>query len=178
MTRRPLRWLALWLLFLHGCSINPVPHERLPQGEMARIAQTYRLTVQAAHADRETHWHNGPIGNMVVNFWGEPNAGLCFQWQKLVYQGVHRQARELGWQALGIRINKGTDHEHHAVVVFDPDRIREQQLLSAAGPVDAYVLDPWRSGEADIYTLADWLTLPARVEVPAELKALQPQGEE
>lgn len=166
--------VILWLITLQGCSANPIPHERLQPQALVAIAQAYRDTVQEAYSSRETRWHSGPIGNMVVNYWGEPNAGLCYQWQQLVYQGVHDRTRDAGWQALGIRINKGTDHEHHAVVVFDPVWIAPEELLEQAEVSNAYVLDPWRSGQADIYSLSEWLKLPRAVEVPAQLKQLAP----
>jgi hypothetical protein len=165
--------VALCLVILQGCSTNPIPHERLQQPELVAIAQAYQRTVQEAYNHHETRWHSGPIGNMVVNYWGEPNAGLCYQWQQLVFQGIQQQVHQLGWQSIGIRINKGTDHEHHAVVVFDPNRIQRNELLEKAESSEAYVLDPWRSGQADIYALSDWLLLPRVIEIPAQLKELK-----
>lgn len=165
--------MALCML-LAACGVSPLQPDNLQQAELRAIQQAYAETIRQARADHTSSWHSGPLGNLWVNYWGEPNYGLCYQWQRLVYEGVHQRVEQLGWQASGIHINKGTDHEHHAVVVFDPGRTPREQLLERPGSAGAYVLDPWRSGQADIYSLSDWLQLPRVVEVPAQLKELKP----
>ena len=165
--------ILLLSLLLTACITQPVAPDALPGPELLAIQQAFETTVARARQDPGATWHSGPIGNLWVNYWGEPNYGLCYQWQKLVFQGVQQRVREVGWQATGIRINKDTDHEHHAVVVFNPAFIERDDLLRRPQQSQAYVLDPWRQGQADMYTLADWLKLPRKVEVPAQLKELE-----
>jgi hypothetical protein len=39
-----------------------------------------------------------------------------------------------GWQRVGVQMNRDHHSEHHAVVVFDPDVIKQEELLSHAPP--------------------------------------------
>lgn len=99
---------------------------------------------------------------MIVNMAGEPHLGLCYHWQKLVHEGIKPALGITGWKAVGIAINEGTGREHHAVLVYDPDKHQLQDLLSEQPAQAVYVLDPWPTGTAAVYQLPRWLHWPGR----------------
>lgn len=162
------------VVLLTGCGAAPIRADHLQDPAMQAIDTAFRNTVRAAHDSTKLDWHSGWTGNMWINFWRGNNRGLCYQWQQLVYTGVLPTVRRVGWKAVGVVINQGASHEHHAVIVFDPRRIDEKNLLKAPRSAPAYVLDAWRRGQADVYRLADWLQLAWVVQVPARLQQLQP----
>lgn len=133
------------------------------------IQQAYQQTVSAAHNDNQYAWNNGRLGNIIVNVNKEPNKGLCYHWQQLVFSGIQPALAKSGWKATGIAINEGSFFEHHAVVVYDPEKISIQDLLKDSRKTESYVLDPWSSGEARIYTVGNWLKLPVTVKVKPRL---------
>jgi hypothetical protein len=90
-----------------------------------------------------------------------------------VHAGVEETVQRVGWQATGIVINRGAEHEHHAVVVYDPGQVTAEHLLAAQPSEPVYVLDAWRRGQADIYVMRDWLQLPITVSVAAEIIPIQ-----
>lgn len=165
--------LCMCALLLSACGTAPIRSQDVRSPALARIDKAFAQTVAAAHKDPHAEWHSGWTGNMWVNFWGNNNLGLCYQWQRLVYDGVIDTVHQVGWQATGIVINKGTPHEHHAVLVYDPHRIGEKALLTAARTRPVFVLDAWRRGQADIYRLADWTAMPFWKKVPAQLQSLK-----
>jgi hypothetical protein len=65
-----------------------------------------------------------------VNFFGGPHRGQCYEWRDLVYDGVIDTVRQVGWTATGLVVSKGTYSEHSAVIVFDPKRVPEDQVLA------------------------------------------------
>ena len=173
----PRNWrphvLAVMALLLSGCLVQAVKQENLKDPALTRIHQAFVTTVNRAQSDSQRAWQNGRLGNMVVNIIGGENVGLCYQWQELVYVGIQPALRQTGWQARGISINKGTFFEHHAVVVYNPNISSPDTLLQKPDQQGVYVLDPWESGKANIYTLSDWLKKPWVIEVPAKITNLR-----
>jgi len=156
-------WLALracffmgQLLLVLGCATAPihVSHEQDPALE--EIAKAFTSTVTKINNNHEFKWHNGWLGNIVVKYIGGRNLGYCYHWQNQVYKGVVETVKQQGWQAEGVAINIGTIYEHHAVLVYDPKRVNGEDLLADRASDQAYVLDAWRRGQPDIYTLRQW----------------------
>ena len=169
INRATLATLLLALL-LTGCAAGPTRPSAMPDAPLARIHAAFEETIAAAHNDSRTTWRSGWLGNAWVNLRGDPNIGLCYQWRDLVYHGVQPTVRQEGWEATGIVISRGTNNEHHAVVVYDPARISENGVMSATASQPVYVLDAWRNGRADIYPISVWLNLPLVVRSPAVLR--------
>jgi hypothetical protein len=140
--------------------------------ELRTIHRAFEEAIEEADADPSSSWYSGVAGNFWVNLWGRSNYGLCYQWQEMVFAGVRSTVRSLDWETCGIQVNGGTMHEHHAVLVFDPQLVRTDHLLGPPPAEPVYVLDGWRRGRADIYRLVDWLELPSRIAVPPELEDL------
>ena len=61
---------------------------------------------------------------------------------------------------------------HYAVVVWDPARVARDALLAQPAEAPAFVLDAWRHGEPEIYTVADWIDIPILVMTPPLLEDL------
>ncbi|MBU1710897.1 MAG: hypothetical protein KKE17_12915 [Proteobacteria bacterium] len=118
-------------------------------------------------------WHSGWLGNILINMAPDgKHRGLCHHWQKRIYQGVLPAARESGWGITGIVINQGTIFEHHAVLVYQPETINRRDILSYKYRDNVFILDAWRRGKADIFTLRDWLKLHLVYRVEAALEGL------
>jgi len=141
---------------------------------LKKISRAYETTIQAAHNDPNKQWQSGWLGNMWIHFSENEQRGLCYEWKYLVHAGVRNTVKEVGWESRGIAINENTRHEHHAVLVYDPSRVSASELLSAPSHSPAYVLDAWRQGKADIYTLSDWLQSNFKTESPARLFNIKP----
>ncbi len=163
------------LLSLGGCVILPIQHDSIEDPALLKIKTAFASTVEQTLNDPEQQWTSGWLGNMWVNFHGEENRGLCYEWKYRVHAGVKETVTTVNWQATGIVINQGAEHEHHAVIVFDPDRIPENKLLSSSQAQPAYVLDAWRNGKADIYHLSDWLQLAQTITVAAKIIPINPK---
>ena len=159
-------------LLLSGCAIQPLRHDALPEPELVAIRQSFERTVEAAHRDPNIDWQSGWLGNAMINLFGGTRQGLCYEWRDLVYDGVIPTVRRVGWEATGVVISKSTYSEHSAVVVYDPKRIRQEQILSATEKQPVYVLDAWRRGRADIYPMSVWLELPLIKRSPPQIKPL------
>ena len=152
--------LTLQLLIisgLSGCALLPQPIERAQGRSLVVINTYYRQTIAEAYQHPRHRWHHGRTGNMIVNLAGEPHLGLCYHWQILVYNGIKPALAMTGWEAVGIASNEGTGREHHAVLIYDPDKHQLQHLLSGQNDPLVYVLDPWPTGTAAIYSLTQWL---------------------
>ncbi len=121
------------------------------------INNYYRQTVADAYRHPIQRWHHGRLGNMMVNLAGKPHLGLCYHWKKIVNQGIKPGLKITGWKAVGIASNEGTRREHHAVLIYNPDIHDFENLLSAQKSLSIYVLDPWPTGTAATYSLAQWL---------------------
>lgn len=161
-------------VLLGGCAARPdrVDARSAPDPELAAIAASFQRTVERLKSADDAIWHDGWMGNIAVNTstdrGGVTHIGLCYQWRDAVYRGVVFDVKGAGWNCAGIAINRGTRHEHHAVLVARPD-LTPADLLPDPPERGAYVLDAWSRGRADIYRLKDWITLPFFREVPAEL---------
>ncbi len=170
---------CLPLLFsLSACSLMVKPLKTININDLRIIQQTYQATINAAHNDNRLQWNNGRLGNMNVNINGGANKGLCYHWQRLVYMGIQPALLKTGWKATGIAINEGTFFEHHAVLVYDPDRLKIDEILNNNNKSYSYVLDPWSSGEPRVYTTADWLKLPVTVRKAARLTIISTAANE
>lgn len=159
-------------VLLSGCASAPLQPSAIADPKLAEIQAAFEKTVRQAHTNRNVAWLSGWSGNAWVNMAGGSNYGLCYQWRDLVYAGVLPTVRRVGWAAKGIVISQGTVNEHHAVVVFDPQRLPLENVLSASVQQPAYVLDAWRRGRADLYPLHTWLQLPLFLRSPAQLRTL------
>lgn len=158
---------------LGGCTARPdrVDPRTAADAEIAEIAISFERTVERLTSAEDATWHAGWSGNVFVNAFGGADSehiGLCHQWRDAVYRGVLFDVRRVGWVCSGIAINRGTRHEHHAVLVARPD-LEPGELLPEAPETGAYVLEAWSRGRADIYRLKDWITLPFFREVEPEL---------
>lgn len=174
---RFLVFLAITAL-LAACSLQQAHIKSPPPKDAAlqKVFTAYEETIRQAHADHEYSWNSGRIGNMLVNLDPDNNRGLCFHWQKLVFLGIQKALLESGWRATGIAINEGGILEHHAVLLYHPDRRRLDTILKNNDKSSIYVLDPWSSGEARAYRLDDWLQLPLTTSKPARLTVIDIEG--
>jgi len=131
-----------------------------PSGpDWQRIDAAYVSAVQAANDSGEQSWQSGWLGNVWVNYFPKGSAGLCYQWQDLVFNAVAREAKSSPWKVGGIQVNKGTSKEHHAVLLYPAATAEPVKLgdLAGKGGSGAWVLDPWLRGTADVYVLQEWL---------------------
>ena len=167
-----LAMTALASVLMGGCATAPLSSSAIADPKLVEIQAAFEKTVRQAQANPEVSWLSGWSGNAWVNMAGGARYGLCYQWRDLVYAGVLPTVRRVGWQAKGIVISLGTVNEHHAVVVFDPQRLSLEQVLSASVEQPAYVLDAWRRGRADLYPLHTWVQLPLFLRSPAQLRTL------
>ena len=171
MTRTVLAGLVL---LVGGCTARPdrVDAANAPDPELAEIAASFERAVERLTSADDAVWHDGWTGNIIVNTSNNRgdarHIGLCYQWRDAIYRGVVFDVKGVGWNCGGVAINRGTRHEHHAVLVARPD-LSPQDLLPDPPETGAYVLDAWGRGRADIYRLKDWITLPFFQEVPPEL---------
>jgi hypothetical protein len=146
-------------LALAGCHELPRPVGVLPDPALRTIAAGYRATVRDLHDRPGETWHHDWTGNILPNTLGalgSGDRGLCYEWQAEVWKGIQPALAATGWRGVGIAANVGHWTEHHVVVVYDPRRTAREGLLRPPTPI-AWVLDPWHTGEADVYTLRDWL---------------------
>lgn len=158
------------IVTLQGCaSAPPVAPAHYGKPALLEIHQAFERTVAAARRDPEVRWRSGWAGNVMINSLPGNHRGLCYQWQSLVYAGVLPTVKQVGWHANGIVINQGTRHEHHAVVVFDPAVTDQNQIVADPHANPAWVLDAWRRGEADVFTVQQWVALPWFQQVPPKI---------
>jgi len=164
--------ILLILPFFNACTTTPVLQDSLHDPSLQQILAVYRQAVSQVYLDSRQDWHNGWVGNIRVNLGDISDKGLCYHWQQLTYDAIATTVKSLQWDAIGITINYDTLNEHNAVLVFDPEKIAKQNLLTNLVLESAYVLDPWPAGKADVYSLSDWLAMPLLRHKPAELKEL------
>jgi hypothetical protein len=157
--------LALLLAITAGCVALPLYNEGIEDPALRQIADRYEQVIRDAHNDPDTSWQSGWFGNMWVHYSDDPQRGLCYEWKWLVHDGIVDTVHDVGWQLRGIAVREGKSREHHAVVVFNPQQLAAGELLEGK-PGQAYVLDAWQQGEADIYELQDWLGIYATDSTP------------
>lgn len=166
--------LIAMLGFIGGCSRGARAIDVATEGEPAlqEIAAAYAARVDELRGDGDTNWRSGWAGNALVHLLGRGNRGLCHEWQREVYDGVLARARSLGWEATAIVVERGGWGEHHAVLVHDPARVEMAipRIHAPGGP--AYVLDPWRRGEADVFRFSDWIRGHLGDDPPFEIKRI------
>jgi hypothetical protein len=164
--------VVLVVSFQSACA-HPVVTQEADSADLRAIRLAFEQTVREAHDSSDEQWHSGWFGNVLVNANGSvEHFGLCHHWQERVFAGVIDTVRDVEWQASGITINLGSPNEHHAVVVFDPEVESFDTLLAGGGSNDAWVLDAWKRGRADIFTVRDWVSLPLIVWTPPALEDL------
>jgi len=157
------------LLCLSACSASPTYIKNTKDNSLLTIKTAYTTTINQAYKDSNRIWQHGKLGNITVNLEGEPNLGLCYHWQEIVYVGIQKSIKTTGWRATGIAINEGNFQEHHAVLVYNPSQTPFDFIFSKQHINNSYVLDPWQNGKPHIYTLENWLKLPFSTEKPARL---------
>lgn len=160
-----MRWLGLFsiLLLTTGCVAPPMSPAAMREPQLQYLNERFVKLVAKIKSDRRYEWVHGWDGNTLVNEDEEDRyRGLCWQWAEKVYAHMKPLAISVGWQARRVVINDEWFSEHHAVVVFDPQRIKADELLDNL-EVPAYVLDAWRNGRPEVYTLADWVDTPVIV---------------
>jgi len=165
--------IAMMALALAACVAKPIPYQSIQQSALKEIVQSYRVTVRQAYESKNNTWVSGWAGNMIVHLQAENTYGLCYHWKKIVYAGVIETATRVGWRVTGIVVNEATAHEHHSVLVYDPALFNQKDLSRPATHHLAYVLDPWREGKADIYTLDKWLERAGQITVEPRLVTVE-----
>lgn len=161
--------LLLATFYLCACVNLPINNDAIDDPALQEISKAFNKTVEAAHNDPHNEWQSGWVGNMWVHFRGEEQRGLCYEWKYLVHAGVADTVERVGWQVRGIAVNEHTPNEHHAVLVFDPERVNSTNILTATSDKPVYVLDAWRQGQADIYPIATWLNSNFKTAKPARI---------
>jgi hypothetical protein len=162
------------LLVLSGCAtVQPIQPTRIHDAPLKQIYRAFQEGVTQAHNSTTHAWRSGWTGNIWINLADDGSRGLCYQWQQLVYRAVLPTVKQVGWHAVGIMINYDTINEHHAVVVFDPNKVDQRALLKDPEGKPAYVLDAWRRGKPDMYRLDDWLKLPLTIRVAPQLTGVR-----
>ena len=161
-------------VMLSGCGYTAKPLIDSPRDppQLRTIRKAFEALVEKAWHDPDINWHTGGVGNIVVNVVGGDNRGLCYQWQDYLYSGLLPTVQKAGWCATGIAANENFEHEHHCVMVWDPKRIREDEILKRPRPEPVYVLDVWRTGHPNVYWLDDWLDGEAPHECPPRVQKL------
>ena len=173
----PRTLTAILLAAAAAACASPPPLTRAEMTEPAllRIHDAFLRTVREAREDPDVDWKSGWWGNIGVHLSGRDTRGLCYEWQGLVHRGVRSTVASVGWSVTGVNVNQGTASEHHAVLVWDPRRVRRKDLLPDGAPgKPAYVLDGWQRGEADVYTLEAWLDMPFWTRVGPRLERPYP----
>lgn len=159
-----------FVVLIHGCaSAPPMKPSQYGHPELVQIHRAFERTLHEARQDPNVRWRSGWAGNMLVNISPSDDRGLCYHWQRLVYGGVLSTVQQVGWHANGIVVNKGTSHEHHAVIVFDPAVSDQDRILDHPDANPAWVLDAWRRGKADVFTVRQWVALPPFKQVPPKI---------
>ena len=156
------------MLVLPGCAAPLVDPVQRGEPALVEIQEAFVRAVDWARSHPHLDWTSGWTGNAIVGMTDETTVGLCYDWQELAWDFTCPAVERVGWRVDGIAINEETWSAHYAVVVWDPTRVRREQLLALPADAPAFVLDAWRNGEPEIYTVADWIKIPILVmEEPA-----------
>ncbi|MCA9319162.1 MAG: hypothetical protein KDB53_00435 [Planctomycetes bacterium] len=150
-----------------SCIAPPVAQDAMREPELREINRVFAQVVTEAHADPKITWVSGWEGNTRVNNCEDGSLkGLCWEWADLVYDRITPVARRVGWDTVKVTINNGWFSEHHAVAVFNPRVVHKNELLKHPD-LPGWVLDAWRHGKAEVWTLNDWMRTPVIVFQPA-----------
>lgn len=161
---------------LAACHGAPPPLTAADPPQLHEIQRAFVRVVEATESG-EASWHSGWHGNVMVNVFGGRNQGLCWQWQQMVYEGVVNTVGAVGWDATGVALDTGTGSEHHAVLVWDPRKIKREDILTARRPRPVWVLDGWRRGAPDIWQIDQWIDSCLSAPETIELEKLWPRGQ-
>ncbi len=175
-----MRWsnyLSLMaVMLISACAhhyVEPLDPRTIDDPALAGIADAYERLIASLRHDPETTWHAGWRGNVMVHVLPGPRAGLCVDWQREVYFGLRDEIASKGWRATPIAVRVGTPGEHHAVLVHDPASVR-LRLPDIVHPESlAFVLDPWKRGQADIFPMSQWLRPYADDDPPFLIERLE-----
>jgi hypothetical protein len=140
--------------------------------DLSHIQREFDRVVADIHEREDEQWYSDWYGNFLVNGGGDEARGLCWHWQEAVYMGMKPVIDAMGWQTVGMVLNGGQRLEHHAVLVFDPKRIKASEILTRKPPRPVWVLDAWRHGKSEIYHLDSWLKYGAILATTAEIEDL------
>lgn len=130
------------------------------------MVSAYKQAVRDAFEDSEYTWHSGWLGNIRVQLdLTDRQRGLCWEWVLLVYPRVRDVAVASGLGVGTVSKHVGSPAEHHAVIVFEVNTLTAEDGIlheamdrpGSSGTGRVWVLDPWRTGRADIFDLQDWL---------------------
>lgn len=174
---RLLPLLATLALVLGGCTTMAPLADHTSDPKLASVHAALEHVVQACNENTQQDWYNGWVGNAWVNFRKGPARGLCYHWQSFVYDGVLPTVHSVGWEASGLMVHGDSYLEHHVVIVFDPTKIKHDEILETRPPRPVYVLDAWSRGKPDIFTLDDWLGRDTEVASTAVLETPTPYAE-
>lgn len=176
--------LVCLFLLLPACHL-PTPLKDIDDPRVAAIRPDYQAVIDYAYHNDSEIWFSGWTGNFWRNWMGGNRRGLCYEWQAVVYEGVREAAPKAGLVAIGIMKDRNKSTEHHAVLIFPKGDIVTSNAGATTGPeaglllLDeheprrAWVLDAWRYGRADIFTLDNWLGAPFRWQGRIEFEDLE-----
>ena len=159
LARRILITLPLLTALLVGCASAPVVVDDRQPEALRALQRRFAEVVAWAHADPNHTWVHGVDGNVRMNEGEEGLRGYCYEWQELVFREIEPLARAWRWRASMIEINVGNILEHHAVLVHPVELGEPEEVLERRDP-QAFVFDAWQNGQAEVYALGEWLTMP------------------
>ncbi len=175
-TRFVASLLALTLCACTAYHACPLDADTLDDPVLRSIHARYAQLVDDLHADPATNWHAGWQGNALVHVLPGRHMGLCVDWQREVYFGLREHITAEGWQAVPIAVRVGTIREHHAVLVYDPKRVSLRLPDIARPSARSFVLDPWKRGRPDMFSMHDWLRPYAEQHPPFLIERLEPDA--
>jgi hypothetical protein len=147
------------LLIPVGCATTTKPKVVHPNAELNVIQKEFDEIVAEVYSRDNEKWHHGAFGNFIIYWNGGVNRGWCHEWQELVYNKIHPTVNSIGWEANKISVGLGTAKEHHVVLIYDSKVLANNSIKANPLDTDAYILDAWYNGGADIYHLEDWLAI-------------------
>ncbi len=173
-----LRTLAsLLVLICSACAGHhprPLEPASIRDPSLRSIHAEYAELVEALRTDPETTWHAGWRGNALVHLLPGRHLGLCGDWQHEVYSGLRERIADEGWRAVPIAVRVGSMREHHAVLIYDPQRVPLRLPDIAHSSAPAFVLDPWMHGSPDIYSMHAWLRPYTKQRPPFLIEHIEP----
>lgn len=153
-----LALIMLWAVLTAGCATTATSTPTAAP-QLATVQKAFDQIIDEVYSRKDQVWHHGGMGNFAIYWGGDNHHGWCHEWQELVYRGITPTIRVLHWQADRINVGVGTPKEHHAVLIYDPQKWDRQTISNTPMKVEAYVLDAWLQGQSSIFELKDWLNL-------------------